>query len=319
MMRIIERYFSDCEDCPSLLLANLHVNSNVERNLDVMDEVVQIAHDKNIDIVIFPELCVSGYVWDDENEGEIKELLETAENSRIAPRIKRMKDSLRSDGKGPEYIFYNNVRRRGGDFYNSTFILHHDLDYNSEDLIYDKIFLPPVEKKYFKEGTDKRLTIRTKWGNFGFLICYDLCFVELARKYMFKDHVDTIITMAHWRSEAVREYARMNVRTDHYYGFLWDLMNSSKAAYNQVWSVGVNAVGTNEKTGNYFWGGSGIWAPSGMTIVQASNITHELLMVHNIDLHAQRTQEKHEFDYHMDFKRFYKKMEEAGSSPLSLM
>ncbi len=42
-------------------------------------------------------------------------------------------------------------------------------------------------------------------------------------------------------------------------------------------------------------------------------------MVHNIDLHAQRTQEKHEFDYHMDFKRFYKKMEEAGSSPLSLM
>jgi len=317
-MRLIERTFSDCEQCPSILLANLHITSDVQRNLDQMEKVIQVGHEKGANIIIFPELCVTGYVWGNEPREDVRELLETGENSRISRTVNRIRDSLADDGAGLEYVFYNNVRLRDGAFYNSTFVLHRGHDYSQEEFIYDKIFLPPVEQLYFRQGTDKRLTIKTKWGTFGFLTCYDLCFVELARKYTFQDQVDAMVTMAHWRSEAVREYARMNIMTDHYYGFLWDLMNSSKAAYNQVWSIGANAVGPHEKAGSYFWGGSGIWAPSGMNLAQASNITAELVLIRNIDLRGQRSREKDDFNYHIDFSRFYKQMKEDGSCPREL-
>lgn len=314
-MRLVERVFSDKETCPSILIANLNSASDVSTNLSRMEEVVQTAHEKGANMVIFPELTVTGYVWNEHEKKDVTDLLEQGENDNIRPTLKRIRDSLRDDGKGLGYVFYNNVRKKAQGFYNSTFVLSRRIDYREEEYIYDKIFLPPIEKAYFQQGSDKRLTIDTRWGRFGFLICYDLCFVELSRKYAFEDHVDAIITMANWRSEAVREYARMNVMSDHYYGFLWDLMNASKAAYNQVWSLGANMVGRHAVTGDYFWGGSGIWAPSGMNIVHASNITEELILVKNVDIKGQRFRERDDFNYQIDFAGFYKQMKEEGSVP----
>ncbi len=314
-MRVIERTFSDHEACPSVLLANLHVTPDIATNLSRMEEVIEVAHRRGANIVIFPELCVTGYVWDDGDRGEVKQLLEQGENRVIRPTIDRIRDSLGDNGRGLEYVFYNNVRRKEGQFYNSTFVLNRSIDYNQEPYIYDKIFLPPLEQRFFRQGTDKRLTLETKWGTFGFLICYDLCFVELAKHYAFRDHADAVVTMAHWRSEAVREYAAMNIMTDHYYGYLWDLMNASKAAYNQVWSLAANGVGPHDRSGSYFWGGSGIWAPSGMNVVQASNITAELILVHNLDIRGQLARERDDFDYRIDFNRFYRPLEQEACVP----
>jgi predicted amidohydrolase len=314
-MRLVERDFSDKENCPSILIANLNLASDVKSNLSRMEEVVQTAHEKGANMVIFPELTVTGYVWNEHDGHGVKDLLEEGENGKITPTLKRIRESLRDDGHGLEYVFYNNARKKNGEFYNSTFILSKSIDYRSEEYIYDKVFLPPLEQKYFRRGSDNRLTIDTKWGRFGFLICYDLCFVELARIYAFQDHVDAIVTMADWRSEALREYPSMNIMSDHYYGYLWDLMNASKAAYNQVWSLGANMVGPHAVTKDYFWGGSGIWAPSGMKIVQASNITEELILVRNIDIKGQRFKERDDFNYQIDFAHFYKQMKEDGSVP----
>jgi predicted amidohydrolase len=315
-MRLVERNFSDKEDCPSILIANLNLRSDVATNLSRMEEVVQTAHEKKANMLIFPELTVTGYVWSgQENHGGVIELLEEGENGNITTTLKRIRESLCDDGRGLEYVFYNNVRKKNGEFYNSTFILSRGIDYRSEEYIYDKVFLPPIEQKYFRRGSDKRLTIDTKWGRFGFLICYDLCFVELARIYAFRDHVDAIITMADWRSEALREYPSMNIMSDHYYGYLWDLMNASKAAYNQVWSLGANMVGPHAVTKDYFWGGSGIWAPSGMKIVQASNITEELILIRNLDIKGQRFKERDDFNYQIDFASFYTQLKEDESVP----
>jgi len=317
-MRIIERTFSSSSRCPTILIVNMRPSTDVKRNLAKMEEIVQIAHEKEVNILIFPELCVTGYVWDDKDDPEdtrVWDLLHEGENGAVASTIKRIRDSLSADGSGLEYVFYNNARLKGEKFINSTFVLHHGIDYQQESYIYDKIFLPPLEQRFFQQGTDKRLTIQTKWGCFGFLTCYDLCFVELARKYAFQDHADAIVTMAHWRSESVREYPMMNIMTEHYYGFLWDIMNSSKAAYNQVWSIGANAVGPHDISDSYFWGGSGLWAPSGMPLIQASNITPELIIVRNINIKEQWRRERDDFDYKIDFSKFYKQMKEDGSAP----
>ncbi|RQD74293.1 MAG: carbon-nitrogen hydrolase family protein [Candidatus Syntrophonatronum acetioxidans] len=311
--RVVERTFSDSEDCPSILLANINCSTDVKKNLDKMERIIQVAHEKDVNIVIFPELSVTGYVWDTINENDVLEQLQEGENSRIHSWVKNIRDSLRNDGKGLQYVFYNNVREKEGSLLNSTFIINKDMDHREEGLIYDKVFLTPLEQRFFKQGSDKRLIIDTGWGRFGFLICYDLVFVELARKYAFVDEVDALITMADWRSEAIREYSHMNVRTDHYYGYLWDLMNSSKAAYNQIWSLGANNVGRHEVSQDYFWGGSGVWAPSGMKLLQASNINQELLIVYNLDLRGQRLVEKDDFNYRIDFHRLYNKIDDADT------
>ncbi len=306
--RIVERVFSDDENLPTVMLANIYGTPSIQENLKKMEQIINLAHEKKVNILIFPELTISGYVWKSSDIDEVKNLLAESENRRIASWLKNVKDSLTEGKEELEYIFYGNSREKDGNFYNATYILNPGIDYQQEEYIYAKVFLTPMEKTYFKQGTDKRLSIDTKWGRFGFLICYDLCFVELARQYAFIDCVDAIVTIAAWHSEAVREYSKMNARTDHYYGFLWSLMNASKAAYNQVWSLGTNWVGLHQKSGEYFWGGSGIWAPSGMQLLQASNINEELLIVRNIDIKGQRDKEQDDFNYRIDFQDLYRHM-----------
>lgn len=307
--RIVERIFSEDETCPTIMLANIHGSPDVSSNLKKMEQIIDLAHQKKVNILIFPELSVTGYIWKSKDPSEIRELLADGENNKIKSWLDDIKGSLTEGAGGLEYIFYGNVREKDGNYYNCNFILNQGIDYMEEAYIYGKVFLTPVERPYFKPGTDKRLSIDTKWGRFGFLVCYDLCFVELARQYAFVDEVDAIVTIAAWHSEAVREYAHMNTRTDHYYGFLWDLMNASKAAYNQVWSLGTNFVGLHEMSREYFWGGSGVWAPSGMKLLQASNINEELLIVRNLDIKGQRDKEQDDFNYRIDFHEFYRHME----------
>lgn len=306
--RIVERVFSEDETCPTIMLANIYGSPDVGENLKKMEQIIDLAHQKKVNILIFPELSVTGYIWKSKDPTEIKELLADGENNKIKSWLDNAKESLTEGEGGLEYIFYGNVREKDGNYYNCNFILNRGIDYMEEAYIYGKVFLTPVERPYFKPGTDKRLSIDTKWGRFGFLVCYDLCFVELARQYAFVDEVDAIVTMAAWHSEAIREYAHMNTRTDHYYGFLWDLMNASKAAYNQVWSLGTNFVGLHEMSREYFWGGSGVWAPSGMKLLQASNINEELLIVRNLDIKGQRDKEQDDFNYRIDFHEFYRHM-----------
>ncbi len=306
--RVVERTYSNFQDCPSILLANIQISVDIEKNKKKIEEIIQIAHEKNVNIVLFPELALTSYVWETEKPEEVFYHLNSGETGNIKSWIDNIRDSLVTDNKGPEYVFLNNVRRKNGELYNSTMVLNGEIDYNDEALIYDKIFLPPIEQRYFRQGTDKRLTIDTRWGRFGFLTCYDLCFVELARQYAFTDDVDAIITLAAWRSHAIREYSLMNVRTDNYYGFLWDLMNSSKAAYNQTWSLGVNTVGPHDLSGVLFWGGSGIWAPSGLNLIRGSNMREEILIIHNLDIKEERVRSQVEFNYRIDFQNMYRKM-----------
>lgn len=290
------------------MLANIYGAPSVEKNLAKMERIIEIAHQKKVNVLIFPELSVTGYIWKSEQRAEILDLLNAGENDAIESWLQNVRSSLTEGEGGLEYIFYGNVRRREGHYYNCTFILNPGIDYRQEDYIYAKVFLTPIEKDFFKQGTDKRLSIETKWGRFGFLVCYDLCFVELPRQYAFIDGVDAIVTTAAWHSQAVREYASMNTRTDHYYGYLWDLMNASKAAYNQVWSLGANWVGLHPKSREYFWGGSGLWAPSGMKLLQASNINEELLIIRNVDIREQSSKERDDFNYRIDFENFYRNL-----------
>jgi predicted amidohydrolase len=84
---------------------------------------------------------------------------------------------------------------------------------------------------------------------------------------------------------------------------------SASSATNQVWTIACNAVGRHPISGASFWGGSGIWAPSGLPLIQASHISEQLLIVHNLDIAGGRQLERDDFDYAFDFLDVYKQVE----------
>ena len=178
---------------------------------------------------------------------------------------------------------------------------------------YDKVFLPGIEKTYTASGADDRFVLRGEKveATFGFTTCYDYLFTELLRQYSFEDGVDAIVQIASWRAAASREYPFMNVRTDLYYGELWDKVITASSAQNQVWTIACNAVGRHGITGEAFWGGSGIWAPSGIELVQASHFYEELLVVHNLDIRGARQFELADFDYEFDFRQVHRSMSDG--------
>ncbi|MBW1608126.1 MAG: carbon-nitrogen hydrolase family protein [Deltaproteobacteria bacterium] len=301
---IAERFFSHDENNLSIGLANIHaVVPDVEANKEKMLQATQIFKERKVNVAIFPEFCLSGYFWEDENECRSYMDKAVIENHLewIASALKPCLDEhLRA-------VVFNNIRRgREGKYLNSTMILAHDHDPLDADDTYDKTFLPPIEKVYTASGRDDHLVVDSPHGKFGFTTCYDVMFTHLLLEYSKIEEVDAVIQLASWRAMARRDYPEMNVKTDTYYGYLWDVIMAATAATNQIWVIACNAVGVNAMTGARFWGGSGIWAPSGLPLLQASRINEELLIAHNVDIKAHREFEKDDFNYAMDFKSVYR-------------
>jgi predicted amidohydrolase len=265
-------------------LANVEaVVPDIEANKDKMIQAMEIFRDRRVNVAIFPEFCLSGYFWEDEEQCR-----RYMEQAVIENHLGWVENSLRPMlDENLKAVIFNNVRKGPDEkFLNSTYVLseHHDCLVGGH--VYDKTFLPGIERTYTETGRDDRLVIDTSYGRLGFTTCYDFMFAQLLLEYTKVDEVDAVIQIASWRAMARRDYPTMNVKTDVYYGYLWDLTMAATSATNQIWTIACNAVGTHGVTGATFWGGSGVWAPSGMPLVQASRTREELLIVHNIDVKA---------------------------------
>ena len=67
--RITERYFSSNEDRLSIGIANIHpVARDIEANKAKILRSLAIFKEKRVNWAVFPELCLSGYFWEDEKE-----------------------------------------------------------------------------------------------------------------------------------------------------------------------------------------------------------------------------------------------------------
>lgn len=266
-----------------------------------------------VNVAIFPEFALSGYFWDD--EPACRAYMDAALTEHHTDWIEQALLPLCA-GSLRGVVLNNLTAGPSGRYRNRTILVSPFVpDFYSAEHSYDKIYLPGIEKTYTESGTDDRLVLDTgqRAGRIGFTTCYDYLFTELLRTYSFDDRVDAIIEIASWRGAASREYRNLNVRTDLYYGALWDTVLAASSAQNQVWTIACNAVGTHEITGAAFWGGSGVWAPSGIKLVQASHFVDELLVVHNLDVHGARRFELDDFDYEFDFRQVHRRVD-AGAA-----
>ena len=247
---LVERTYGDDPSMPSVGLANIHaIVPGIEENKEKIERACRVFKQRGVNFAVFPEFCLSGYFWED--EAACWEYMEQAVTERHLDWIDERLRPLLDDTF--RVIVMNNIARgEGRRFRNRTFLVADEVpDPLAPELSYDKVFLPGLEKVYTDSGLDDRLLVpsRTRNVKFGFTTCYDYLFTDLLREYAVVDEVDAVIQIAAWRAAATRDYPGMNVRTDLYYGDLWDNVLSASSATNQVWTIACNAVGRHGISG----------------------------------------------------------------------
>ncbi len=295
---------------------SLHDASSIEKNKQRILDIIDLLKSYNVNMILIPEFCLTGYFWKD--TAACWEYMRQGVTDRHMEWVQEIRNRL--DDR-LYYVIFNNIRLNpdnpSGPFLNSTCVIDkhfnvQDLDSpeNEEKNIYDKTFLPGIENTFTLSGETDSLILDTDWGKIGFTTCYDMCFTELFQEYGMVDQVDALIQLASWRGTASRDYPGMGVHTDHYYGFIWDAMTTSQAAYNQYWIIGCNSVGYQQRGKYKFWGGSGLWAPSGMRLYEASHDREELIVIHNIEMKEEVRHEQKDFYYRSDFLKVYEEIKE---------
>ncbi len=301
--RILERRFGEDESGLTVGLANIHAHvPDIDINRQKIHAALKIFKQKKVNLAVFPEYAVSGYFWDDPaacRAHMARALLDNQMDWIKAALCPLLDDHL-------QYLVINGLRRNplpgNLPYLNTTVAVSRDFETPVPGICYDKIFLPGIEKTCIASGRENRLVLQTPWGRFGFITCYDLCFPPLLTDYAYRLGVDGLIVSSSWRSGPVRAYPGLGLRAERYYGFQWDTFLPAAAAAYQIWVIACNAVGAHPVSGEGFWGGSGIYAPSGVTLVSGSRREEELVIVHHLPIAGERAFEKADFDYPADFR-----------------
>jgi predicted amidohydrolase len=225
----------------SLLLAQTGPKvGNKERNLKQIAEQASRARKKNIDLVIFPELHLTGYTMRDE-------VFHLAE-SIPGPSTRKIESLAKEHGVHIIFGMPEESEVKG--------VIHNTAVFVSpKGLIgrYRKIHLPThsvfEERRYYRPGQEAPV-FKTALGTIGLSICYDLYFPELTRLQALQG-AQLIVCIS----------ASPGLRRRFFEGFCL-----SRAMENAVYLAYVNRVGIEE--GLQFWGGSRVIAPNGSVLAQ---------------------------------------------------
>jgi len=225
----------------SLLLAQTGPKlGNKERNLKQIAEQASRARKKNVDLMIFPELHLTGYTMRDE-------VFHLAE-SIPGPSTRKVESMAKEHGVHIIFGMPEESDVKGVIHNTAVFV-------GPKGLIgrYRKIHLPThsvfEERRYYRPGQEAPV-FKTALGTIGLSICYDLYFPELTRLQALQGAQLIVCTSA-----------SPGLRRRFFEGFCL-----SRAMENAVYLAYVNRVGIEE--GLQFWGGSRVIAPNGSVLAQ---------------------------------------------------
>jgi len=225
----------------SLLLAQTGPKlGNKERNLKQISEQASKARRKNVDLLIFPELHLTGYTMRD----EVSRLAEPIPG----PSTRKVETIAREHRVHVIFGMPEESEVKGVIHNTAVFV-------GPKGLIgkYRKIHLPThsvfEERRYYRPGQDASV-FKTDIGIIGLNICYDLYFPELTRLQALQG-AELVVCIS----------ASPGLRRRFFEGFCL-----SRAMENAVYLAYVNRVGIEE--GLQFWGGSRVIAPNGSVLAQ---------------------------------------------------
>lgn len=190
-------------------------------NLDLCEIYTQKASDQNVDLIVFPEMTLTGFsnnidltAEDFENSETVKSFSILAKEFKIGIVFGMVaKDTNKALNKS---IFVDKHGKVLGDYSKV-----HPFSFAGED-------------KYFNAGS-KLSVVHFENINIGLTICYDLRFPELYSGLA--KHCDLIVNIANWPSK----------RVDH-----WNTLLKARAIENQLFIAGVNRTGIDDNGLEYY-------------------------------------------------------------------
>ncbi|MDI6847496.1 MAG: carbon-nitrogen hydrolase family protein [Candidatus Bathyarchaeia archaeon] len=220
-------------------------------NIRKIEDLVIKAKQQSAELVIFPELSLTGYTVRD----QIYELAETipGASTNVLEKLAR---------KTGTYIVFGMPElseKTQATIYNAAVLIGPDGFIGK----YRKMYLPThsvfEEKRYFRPGYQTAV-FETELGKTGLIICYDIFFPEVSRLTRIKGAQLIVCISA---SPAVR-------RT------FFETLTTARAMENTTFLAYVNLVGIED--GLQFWGGSRLIGPNGKVLVQAKYNEEDLVI-----------------------------------------
>lgn len=220
-------------------------------NIQKIEEFTVKAKRQGAELVIFPELSLTGYTIRD----ELYELAEripgpsTDAIERIAKKYKvHIVFGMPELSEKAQATIYNSAVLVGPEGYIGK---------------YRKMHLPThsvfEEKRYFRQGYQAS-AFETAIGKIGLIICYDIFFPEVCRLTRLEGAQMIVCISA---SPAVRKS-------------FFETLTVARAIENAVFLAYVNLVGIED--GLQFWGGSRLIAPNGKIIAKAKYDEEDLVV-----------------------------------------
>ena len=225
-------------------------------NLKKIETNLTDAKRQGADLVIFPELALTGYCVQD----QIHSLAETIPG----PSTNAVGEMARRVGM---YVAFgmpeiSDARATRG-IYNTAVLI------GPEGLVgkYRKMHIPDAaEERHFHPGSEVSV-FDTNVGKLGLIICYDVFFPEVSRLIRLKG-AELIVCVS--ASPKCDEGSPIESQT-----FLETLV-TARAIENTAFVAYVNLTGEDE--GMRFWGGSKLVGPNGRTLARAKYDDEDLLL-----------------------------------------
>lgn len=254
------------------------VKKNVKHHLKFIERAIR----RGADLIVFPELSLTGYTVRDVNWDVAINPSESTVLKELKAKSNRISILFGGVEEGKEFGIFNSA------FYLEKGKLLH---------VHRKIYPPTYgmfeEMRYFSQG--RALSpVDTRLGRMGILICEDLWHVSLP--YLLAlDGAQVIITIAASPTRLGGDRDRLTIAS---------VNTENHKAYARLLSVYVvfcNRVGYED--GVNFWGGSEVVDPSGNVVASAKLFDEDLVIVEvdTNDVRRARRLSRHFLDESPDF------------------
>lgn len=205
-----------------------------ERNKVRIEKIVKIAKNNNTNLVIFPEMTLTGYSL---NNDKIGEDIKNSETLQFFIDICKSNEIA---------IIFGMASIQDSKYFNSAFFVQS----NGFNIYYNKIhtFSYVNENNFYNSG-DKLISFNFYGFSFGLSICYDLRFPDIFSLMSINSEI--IINIANWPAS----------RIEH-----WFTLLKARAIENQIFMIGVNRIG-EDPLGNKYIKSSKIIGPDGTELI----------------------------------------------------
>ena len=162
----------------------------VEANTKTIRSLYEI-HADEADLVVFPELALTGYIPLKGYDQRRKRILSAAADEAAGSSLPQLLEASRGRRAAMVVGLMEPAAMRH-EFYNSVAVL----DDGRIVAVYRKIHLPVEENHYFLPG-DEVVVAQTRAGVIAPMICYDLLFPEVTRMAALRG-VEIIVMVSNW-------------------------------------------------------------------------------------------------------------------------